>query len=223
MQDEKKEIVVKQTFELVPINPKKLLSAAEKRDPFFQNFYREVEKFVVSEMLIESGAKVVIAVSGGVDSIVMLDVFANLADKYNFMVYVAHLNHNIRGVASEQDVIFVRDLAASYNIPFHSSTGNVIPYSEKNGLSIEEAARFIRYNFFERITRTLNADFLATAHTSDDSAETFLLNLFRGTGLTGLSGIPSRRQLVKDVIIIRPFIYFNKQKILEYAQKKSLQ
>jgi len=90
-------------------------------------------------------------------------------------------------------------------------------------MSIEEAARFLRYYFFERTTCTLKADFLVTAHTSDDSAETFLLNLFRGTGLTGLCGIPSRRQLVKDVIVIRPFLYFNKQKILEYAQKKSLQ
>jgi len=69
-------------------------------------------------MLIESGAKVVIAVSGGVDSIVMLDVFANLADKYNFMIYAAHFNHNLRGDASENDALFVKELAAAYNIPF---------------------------------------------------------------------------------------------------------
>jgi tRNA(Ile)-lysidine synthase len=204
------------------INPDMLLSAAEQKNPFFQNFYRDIEKYVITEMLVANGSNVVIGVSGGVDSIVLLDVFANLANTYNFKISVAHYNHNLRGEASNRDENFVKKIAQKYNIPFYTSSGKVRQYAEKNGMSIEESARTLRYVFFERVTRTINADFIATAHTKDDSVETFLLNLFRGTGLTGLSGIPAKRQFVKDVILIRPFLKLNKQNIIEYADNRNL-
>ena len=220
---EVEDISEEQAEQPVAINPKMLLSPQQRRDAFFQNFYRDIEKFVVSEMLVEKGSKVVIAVSGGVDSVVLLDVFANLADTYKFQISIAHYNHNLRDAASLEDEKFVNNLAETYNIPFYTASGKVKQYAEKNGMSIEEAARFLRYTFFERTTRTINAKFIATAHTSDDSAETFLLNLFRGAGLTGLSGIPVKRQFVKDVIIIRPFLRFPKQALIDYADKRGLQ
>ena len=223
LNEERKVKFVKSDTEIVPINSEKLLSPLEKKDPFFQNFYREIEKFLISEMLVESGSKVVVAVSGGVDSVVMFDVLANLSDKYRFAIYVVHYNHNLRGEASHKDEKFVRELAASYNVPYYWANGKVVQHAEKNGLSIEESARFLRYFFFERTVRTLKADFIATAHTLEDSTETFLLNLLRGTGLTGLSGIPSRRQFIKDTILIRPFLNVRKQKIIEYAEKRNLQ
>ncbi len=218
----RKPLVQKQLVEFVPVNSNKLLKPLERKDPFFQNFFREVEKFAINEMLIENNSKVVVGVSGGVDSVVLLDVMAILADKYNFAVYVAHYNHNLRGKASAEDERFVKSLAASYNIPYYWASGKVQQHAEKHNMSIEESARYLRYFFFERTTRTLDADFLATAHTADDSVETFLLNLFRGSGLTGLSGIPSRRQLVKEVMLIRPFIFIKKHKIIEYAEKRGL-
>ncbi|MGI6369683.1 MAG: tRNA lysidine(34) synthetase TilS [Candidatus Kapaibacterium sp.] len=223
VKEEKKNSIKREQAVVAPINPECLLSAEERNNPFFKNFYRDVESFVISEMLIGNGAKVLVGVSGGVDSVVLLDVMANLSAKYNFSICVAHYNHNLRGESSNLDEKFVKKLADSYNVPFYSQTGNVKNYSEKNSISIEEAARYLRYFFFERITRTYKFDFLTTAHTSDDSAETFLLNLFRGTGLTGLSGIPACRQFVKDVILFRPFIGLKKQKIIEYAKKRKLE
>ena len=209
--------------EIVPLNQEKLLSPNELKEPFFQNFYREIEKFISNEMVLETGSKVLIGVSGGVDSVVLLDVMANLSDKYKFSVYVAHYNHKLRGKASDEDEKFVRNLAASYNIPYYWQNGKVQQYSTKNNISIEESARILRYLFFERISRQINADFLVTAHTADDSTETFLLNLFRGSGLTGLSGIPARRQFIKNVILFRPFIMLKKQKLIEYANKRKLE
>ena len=222
LQNSRKPKYSKIDLNIVPVNPIKLLSNIEKNEPFFQNFYREVERFLISEALVENGSKVVVTVSGGVDSVVMLDVLANIADKYKFSIYVAHYNHNLRGEASANDEKFVKSLAASYNIPYYWSSGKVARYAEKNGMSIEESARFLRYFFFERVSRTIKADFLATAHTVEDSTETFLLNLFRGTGLTGLSGIPSKRQFIKDVVLIRPFLTIKKQKLIEYANKRGL-
>ncbi|MDR0926787.1 MAG: tRNA lysidine(34) synthetase TilS [Ignavibacteria bacterium] len=221
--DDRKQKDVKEVTEIVPINPERLLTPAQRNDPFFQNFYRKIEKFVVTEMLVEKGSKVVVGVSGGVDSVVMLDIMANLSDKYHFALFVAHYNHNLRAEASDNDAAFVKELAASYNIPFYWASGKVAQYAEKNDMSIEEAARFLRYFFFERTTRTIKADFLATAHNLEDSAETFLLNLLRGTGLTGLSGIPAKRQFIKDVILIRPLLTIHKQQIHEYAEKRGLE
>ena len=218
----KQQKIEKKEIDTIPLNQKKLLTQLEHKDAFYKNFYREIEKFILNEMLLESGSKVLICVSGGVDSVALLDVMANLANKYSFSIYVAHYNHKLRGISSDEDEKFVRELSASYNIPYYWQNGKVQQYAEKNSVSIEEAARFLRYFFFERIARQINADFLVTAHTADDSAETFLLNLFRGAGLTGLSGIPARRQFIKNVILCRPFISFKKQKIIEYATKRKL-
>jgi tRNA(Ile)-lysidine synthase len=223
LENDIQKMVINTSEDIVSIESTMLLTLQQRRDAFFQNFYREVEKFVISEMLVEKGSKLVVAVSGGVDSVVLLDVLVNLADMYKFQISVVHYNHNLRGDASNKDEKFVRELSAKYNIPFYSANGKVTQYAEKNSMSIEEAARFLRYFFFERITRTIGSNFLATAHTSDDSAETFLLNLFRGAGLTGLSGIPAKRQFVKDVIIIRPFLKFSKQSLIEYANKRGLE
>lgn len=200
----------------------KLLSIDEKNNEFITNFIRDVEKFLIDEMYVDRSSKVLVAVSGGVDSIIMLDILALLSDKYKFSIFVAHYNHNLRGEASDKDQEFVRKVAESYNLPFYVAGGKVRQYAEKNSTSIEAAARFLRYSFLERTSRNLNADFVATAHTSDDSAETFLMNLLRGSGLTGLSGIPYRRQFVKDVLLIRPFINFNKATLIKYAKLRNI-
>ncbi len=162
------------------------------------------------------------AVSGGVDSTVLLDVMSQLAQKHNFSLAVAHYNHNLRGEESDEDEVLVKKMAEDYNIKFYGGSGKIKQFAERNSLSIEHAARVLRYKFFERTSRTVNADFLATAHTSDDSVETFLLNMIRGSGLTGLSGIPSKRTLVKNVQLIRPLIELSKDDLIQYARKRKL-
>lgn len=200
-----------------------LLTAEQSEEPYFIKFYQVIERFFETELFLESGAGLVAAVSGGVDSVVMLDTLANLAKKKRFRIAIAHFNHNLRGEESYEDEKFVSNLAKMYNIPYFTASSKVADYAQKNSLSIEAAARQLRYRFFEKTARTIKANFVITAHTADDSAETFLINLLRGSGLTGLSGIPSKRRLIKDVSIVRPLISCKKKDLLEYAKMRSLE
>lgn len=180
------------------------------------------EKFLTKELYVDKSYKIVVAVSGGIDSTVLLDIIYQLSQKIGFSIYLAHFNHKLRGEESDKDEEFVRQLAKHYKLEFFYSSGKVKEYSKKNAMSIEAAARVLRYNFFEKTTRTLKADLIATAHTSDDNIETFFINLFRGSGLTGLSGIPKVRQLIKNVRIIRPLISFPKSDLQNYAKIRKL-
>ena len=207
-------------YSIIPQN--KLLSNADKSNSLIMNAISKVDEFMRKELYIESGMKFILAVSGGVDSIVLLDIMAQLASKYYFTIYVGHFNHNLRGDNSKKDEQFVKSLAEQYKLNYYHSSGNVKQFSEKNSISIEHSARTLRYNFYERTARTISADFVASAHNADDSAETFLINLMRGSGLTGLSGIPAKRHLVKNVLIVRPLINFKKSEIIEYAKMRNL-
>lgn len=204
------------------LNKSLLPDQQQKSTQIFIKFINEVEKFLKRVAYIEPGYKLVAAVSGGVDSVVMLDALFILSEKLGFELFIAHYNHNLRGESSQNDVKFVEQKASNYGLQFFSSEGNVKQFSEKNDLSIEAAARTLRYNFYERTARTIEADYVATAHNADDSAETFLLNLIRGTGLTGLAGIPPVRPLVKNVQMIRPLMAFSKDEIKKYAEIRAL-
>lgn len=189
--------------------------------PEVEKLISGVEQFLLQKIKINSTFKIVVAVSGGMDSVALLDILFYLSTKYNFEISIAHFNHKIRA-NSDEDEEFVKNLAQNYNIPFYHSSGKVKEYARKNGMSIEVAARNLRYNFFEKTTRTIKADLLATAHNSDDNIETFFINLLRGSGLTGLSGIPEIRQLIKNVRIIRPLLNFSKAQIKQYALARNL-
>lgn len=190
-------------------------------NPTTEMMIKGVEDFLLHKIKINSSFSIVVAVSGGMDSVTLLDILHYLSTKYNFKLAVAHFNHKIRP-NSDEDEAFVRKLAETYGLEFYYSSGKVKEYARKNGMSIEVAARNLRYNFFEKISRTNKADLLATAHNSDDNIETFFINLLRGSGLTGLSGIPEIRQLVKNVRIIRPLLSFSKQQIKEYTSERKL-
>lgn len=190
-------------------------------NPTIETIIRGVEDFLVHKIKINSSFIIVVAVSGGMDSVSLLDILYYLSTKYNFKLAVAHFNHKIRP-NSDEDEEFVRQLADSYGLEFYYSSGKVKEYARKNGMSIEVAARNLRYNFFEKTSRTIKADLLATAHNSDDNIETFFINLLRGSGLTGLSGIPEIRQLVKNVRIIRPLLNFSKADIKNYTYERKL-
>lgn len=200
----------------------KQLTKSQLTNTYLTNFLDQVEIYLRKEAYIEPGGKLLLAVSGGVDSVVLLDALALLANKLRFTLYIAHFNHKLRGFSSDVDEVLVRNTSKEYNLHFYSSSGNVKQYSSKNSLSIEHAARILRYNFFERTARNINVDIVATAHTEDDLVETFFINLLRGSGLTGLSSMPSKRKFVKNVSLVRPFLQFSKQNLYEYAKIRKL-
>ncbi len=206
-----------------PVKKDSILTKEQRSDLFLRMFHSEVEKYLKNKLFVEPGSEIVVAVSGGVDSVVLLDTLVVLAEKNYYRLIVAHYNHNLRAEESDKDEEFVKALAKSYGLTFHCSQGRVKQYAEKKSLSIEESARILRYMFLERVARNVRSTLVATAHSKDDSAETFLINLLRGSGLTGLSGIPSQRALGKNVTLVRPLLAMSKSQFKKYAEKRNLQ
>jgi len=209
-------------FRYTNINRERLLTENQRKDKAIGGFVAKVEDFLRNKLFVEREIKVLLAVSGGVDSIAMLDVMANLTSSVRLDLTVVHFNHKFRGEESDSDEKFVQKLAESYNIPFMSASSNVAEYAEANSLSFEAAGRLLRYKYFEKIVSSGKYHFVATAHTADDSAETLLINLLRGTGLTGLSGIPGKRHFNKNVSLIRPLIECTKNELLVYSKLRNL-
>ncbi|MEG1657458.1 MAG: tRNA lysidine(34) synthetase TilS [Oscillibacter sp.] len=162
---------------------------------------------------LPAGAAVLAAVSGGLDSMCLL-YFA--ADR-GLCVTAAHFNHQLRGENADGDEAFVRDWCRQNGIPFVSGSGDTRAFAAENGLSLEEAARTLRYNWLEAAAETRHCGYILTAHHADDNAETLLLNLLRGTGLKGLTGIPPVRGR-----LLRPFLGIPKAELVEYAEERHL-
>ena len=163
--------------------------------------------------LFQPADKVLLAVSGGVDSVVMAHLFA----KARYIFGIAHCNFHLRGDDSNSDEDFVRALAQQYQVPLHCAEFDTTAFAKEHKLSIEEAARKQRYDFFYRTASENGYLFIATAHHLNDSIETFFINLIRGTGLTGLHGIRA-----KNGNVIRPLLPFTRQEIAEYASANKL-
>lgn len=155
------------------------------------------------------GGKVLCAVSGGLDSMCLLDFMRH---QPGFGVCAAHFNHQLRGPLADRDEAFVRETCAAWKIPFFSGCGDTRALAREEGLSIEEAARQLRYAFLERTAAEEGCHAVLTAHHADDSAETMLLNLLRGTGSAGLAGIPAARGG-----IYRPFLGITREELRAYA------
>lgn len=160
-----------------------------------------------------SVSKLIIAVSGGVDSIVLFHLCLKL--KLNF--FVAHCNFKLREKESDLDEKFVRDLAIKHNIKFYTKSFNTKKLSNNDNKSIQMVARELRYSWFEELSKELNIKHILTAHHLDDSLETFLINLSRGSGIDGLLGIPK----VNDTVF-RPLLIFKKDEILSYAKENKI-
>ena len=143
----------------------------------------------------------------------MLDLFV----KSGFTCGIAHCNFKLRGNDSDDDMFFVKNLAEKYNLPFYSASFNTEEYADINRVSIQMAARMLRYEWFEEIRTEKEYDFIATAHNKNDAVETFLINLSRGTGIRGLSGIP-----IVSGQIIRPLLFLEREEIEEYARLESI-
>jgi tRNA(Ile)-lysidine synthase len=171
-------------------------------------------KFITEENLFTSGDRILLAISGGLDSTVMAELFHRAG--YRFAI--AHCNFHLRGAESDRDEEFVRHLALSYGVQLHLRHFDTTTYARKNKLSIQMAARRLRYGWFDVLLDKEGYAFVATAHHLDDQVETFLINLARGTGIAGLHGI-----LPKQGNIIRPLMFTGRKEIEAYAKDNHLE
>lgn len=173
--------------------------------------------------LWERGAMVVVAVSGGPDSMALLHLLHRMTGESAMLkgVYAVHINHGLRGVESEEDEEYVREFCDRYHIPLQVERVDVKGYQQASGLGIQEAARYLRYQVMERIAVTMDADVVATAHHADDQIETMLMRLIRGTGPEGLRGIPVKRRQ-GEITIIRPLLSCYKDELEQYCEENEI-
>jgi tRNA(Ile)-lysidine synthase len=154
-----------------------------------------------------------LAISGGIDSMVMLDLYR----QHGLKAAIAHCNFQLRGPESDEDENFVRQTALKYKVPFYSERFNTLQYSTDKGISIQMAARELRYEWFNELARDKKIGVIATAHHKDDSVETFLINLSRGTGISGLTGIKPRFGN-----LVRPLLFASREEIRNFAISRNI-
>ena len=166
------------------------------------------QRYVAENDLATHDDRILLTVSGGVDSMVMLSLFT----RSGYSVGVAHCNFQLRGAESEEDEVLVEEEAKKYGVEFYNKRFETTAEMERTGESMEMAARRLRYAWFDTLSRGQGYTAVAIAHHADDSIETFFINLLRGTGLRGLTGIST--QVGK---VVRPLMFASRKEILEYA------
>ena len=181
----------------------------------------KVERTIREERLIEEGDRIVVAVSGGPDSTALLHVLFLLSEKWRLDLAVAHVNHRFRGDESDREAEAVLDFANRLGLPCDIGVIDVPAYIERTGLNAQSAAREKRYAFLSETARKRGAGKIALAHHADDQAETVLMRLIRGAGITGLAGIPVRRT-ENGVELIRPLIRIYKRDLESYCRNLNL-
>ncbi len=184
---------------------------------FTYQFLKNCTDFIREKALLSPGDHVWVAVSGGIDSIVLLDVLLQIREDWQLTLGVLHLNHGIRGTESDADEAFVRRLAHAHGLKLHSEKRDVPRFARRHQLGLEEAARKQRYAFFETILAHSDFNKVALGHQKNDQAETILENLLRGAGLTGLRGIP-----VRWGPFVWPLLWANRSDIRRYAKARGL-
>ncbi|GHU78567.1 tRNA(Ile)-lysidine synthase [Bacteroidia bacterium] len=172
-----------------------------------------IRHYIEKNNLLNPNEKIIIGLSGGGDSVVLLSVLHDLG----YACLAAHCNFHLRAEESDRDERFAAGFAASMHIPFFKRDFDTRDVAKERGISIEMAARDLRYEWFEELRKKEHAGAVAVAHHQDDSIETLLLNLIRGTGIKGLTGIKPRSRFV-----IRPLLCVSKAEILQYAQTENL-
>ena len=174
-------------------------------------------KFIDERTLVNPGEKILVGFSGGPDSVFLLHLLDKFKKRFRIELYALHINHSLRGKEAADDEKFCEEFCLKRKLKFFSVKKKVKSFSDKNKMSLEEGGRFLRYTEFERVLKQKNLDKIATAHNANDNTETVLLNLIKGTGLEGISGIPVKRDN-----IIRPILGFNKEEILSYLKKNDI-
>ncbi|MCF6158180.1 MAG: tRNA lysidine(34) synthetase TilS [wastewater metagenome] len=184
----------------------------------------EIFKIINRYSLIKLHDSIVIGVSGGPDSVALLKILhtLNIVKDLKLHLIVAHLNHQLRGKDSSDDVRFVENLSRDLSLPFFSKNVNIQVLSDQTKSSIEETARRERYKFFMELSLKHNAISVATGHNADDNVETLLHRIIRGTGLLGLGGIPIKRSLKEDppIQLIRPLLFTWRREIIAYLERE---
>ena len=176
-----------------------------------------VSEYMQEHHMVENGQKIVVGVSGGADSMGLLSILSEIAEYFHISLAVVHVNHGIRGKAADADQAYVENFCRNHEIPCYSFHVDLKRFARKEGMSEEEAGRFYRYQCFEKVRKEVGAERIAVAHQREDSCETVLFNMFRGTGLKGLAGIPP----VRDNII-RPLLCATRADIEAYLQEKEI-
>jgi tRNA(Ile)-lysidine synthase len=184
-----------------------------KDTQFIDKLRGEVNRFG----LLNKGDRVLVALSGGPDSMALLYGLLAIRGEYDLKLFVAHLNHKLRGRESDQDERFAKNIASELKLKFFSKKIDIKREAQKLKMSIEEAAREIRYQYLESLAEKIKADKIALGHQADDQAETFLMRLLRGAGAAGLSGIPPKRGK-----IIRPLIQIKREEIENFLKMNKI-
>jgi len=172
------------------------------------------KEFIKQNSLFAERETILVGVSGGKDSVVLID----LLDRAGFAFSIAHCNFHLRGKDSDADEHLVESLAKRYDTKYFKADFDTMGYASENNISVEMAARELRYNWFEKIRRENHFDCIAVAHHRDDSIETFFLNIVRGTGLKGLTGIKPRNKN-----LVRPLLFATRIEIDEYCRENNLE
>ena len=175
--------------------------------------HKDLEAFVSKQNLFVKDDRILLALSGGADSVVL----ATLMLECGYRFSAAHCNFHLRGKESMRDEAFVRAWAKEHDVELFVKDFDTFGYMQQKKISLEMAARELRYSWLEELIADKGFDYLATAHHADDSAETFFINLLRGTGIAGLHGI-----LPKSGHIVRPLLVATRRRIVEFAKQRNI-
>ncbi|MFA1822720.1 tRNA lysidine(34) synthetase TilS [Virgibacillus oceani] len=177
--------------------------------------------FIKKHQLLKNNSTILVGVSGGPDSLVLLHFLKSIRDEWKLRIIALTIDHCLRQEGSKEDVLFVEKKCNDWDIPCVSRSLNVPAYKEKNKLGTQIAARELRYQFFQEQMKVYNADYLALGHHADDQVETMLMEMMRAADSTALKGIPVKRAFAEG-FIIRPLLAFSKDEILAYCKKKNI-
>ncbi|MFC1920280.1 tRNA lysidine(34) synthetase TilS [Chloroflexota bacterium] len=197
-----------------------------KKRNYSEPFERRVLRFILDNNLLSGKLQLLVAVSGGPDSVCMLHILVKIREELDLKLHLAHLNHKLRGAESEADAEYVSGLARQFGIPATVEARDVKEYKDRERTTLEEAAREVRYAYFAEVAESVGADRVAAGHTADDNVETVLLHLIRGTGTRGLRGLQpvSKWQSSKNsLVIIRPLLESSRQETVEYCREHGLE
>lgn len=197
-----------------------------KRQEYRQPLEQRVLRFIRKHKLVSGQRPLLVAVSGGPDSVCLFHILAGLSEELGIELQAAHLDHRLRGPESEEDAFYVSRLSGQLGIPVTIQARDVKEYRLQHRMTLEEAAREVRYTFLAEVAGSIGADCVATGHTADDNAETILMHLIRGAGTRGLTGLQPRSQWrspENNLTIIRPFLPVSRQETEDYCYKYQLE